>query len=65
MARIEQSGNAYRVLLGPEGKRLLKGPRRRWEDKIKMDLRDGCCELGTGQTFKIRDQWRTYISDRA
>jgi hypothetical protein len=31
----------YRVLVGrPEGKRPLGRPRRRWEDKIKMDLRE-------------------------
>jgi hypothetical protein len=29
----------YKVLLGkPEGKRPLGRPRRRWEDKIRMDL---------------------------
>jgi len=29
----------YRVLVGkPEGRRPLAGPRRRWEDNIKMDL---------------------------
>ena len=32
---------AYRVLLGkPEGKRALGRYRRRWEDNIKMDLRE-------------------------
>jgi hypothetical protein len=31
----------YRVLVGrPEGKRPLGRPRRRWEDNIKMGLRD-------------------------
>jgi hypothetical protein len=35
----------YRVLVGkPEGKRLLGRPRHRWEDGIKMDLR----EIGLG-----------------
>ena len=35
-ARMEQSRNAYRVLVGkPEGKRPLGRPRRRWEDNIK------------------------------
>jgi hypothetical protein len=30
----------YRVLVGgPEGKRPLGRPRRRWEDNIKLDLR--------------------------
>ncbi|KAJ4450877.1 hypothetical protein ANN_02309 [Periplaneta americana] len=36
-----ESRNAYRVLVGrPEGKRPLGRPRRRWEDNIKMDLRE-------------------------
>jgi hypothetical protein len=31
----------YRVLVGrPEGKRPLRRPRRRWEDNIKLDLRE-------------------------
>jgi hypothetical protein len=33
--------NAYRILVGkPEGKRPLGRPRLRWEDNIRMDLRD-------------------------
>jgi hypothetical protein len=33
--------NAYRILMGkPERKRLLGRPRRRWEDDIKIDLRE-------------------------
>ena len=33
-----------RVLVGkPEGKRSLGRPRRRWEDNIKMDLREVGC----------------------
>jgi hypothetical protein len=33
--------NAYRILVRkPEGKRPLRGLRRRWEDNIKMDLRE-------------------------
>jgi hypothetical protein len=32
---------AYRALVGkPEGRRRLGRPRRRWEDNIKMDLRE-------------------------
>jgi hypothetical protein len=31
----------YKVLVGkPEGKRPLGRPRRRWEDGIRIDLRD-------------------------
>jgi hypothetical protein len=31
----------YRILMGkPKGKRPLERPRRRWEDGIKIDLRE-------------------------
>jgi hypothetical protein len=37
--------SAYRILVGkPDGRRPLGRPRRRWEDNIKMDLR----EIGWG-----------------
>jgi hypothetical protein len=33
--------NAYKILVGkPEGKRLLRRPRPRWMDNIKMILRE-------------------------
>ncbi|KAJ4425767.1 hypothetical protein ANN_27390, partial [Periplaneta americana] len=41
IARMGESRNAYRVLVGrPEGKRPLGRPRRRWEDNIKMTLEE-------------------------
>jgi hypothetical protein len=41
VARMGEGRNVYRVLVGkPEGKRPLGRPRRRWEDGIKMDLRE-------------------------
>ncbi|KAJ4436209.1 hypothetical protein ANN_18839 [Periplaneta americana] len=41
VAHMGESRNAYRVLVGRlEGKRPLERPRRRWEDNIKMDLRE-------------------------
>ena len=41
VARMEQSRNAYRVLVGKsEGKRPLGRPKHRWTDNIKMDLRE-------------------------
>jgi hypothetical protein len=40
---------AYRVLVGRlEGKRPLGRPRRRWEDNIKMDLREIGIDGATG-----------------
>jgi hypothetical protein len=56
--------DVYRVLVGrPEGKRPLAKPRRRWEDNIKLDLR----EIGIDGTNWIRlaqgrDQWRVFVS---
>jgi len=51
-----------RVLVGkPEGKRPLGRPRRRWEDNIKMDLR----ELGGGgdwMELAHRDRWRALVN---
>ena len=41
VARMGDRRVVYRVLVGkPEGKRPLGRPRRRWEDKIKMDLQE-------------------------
>jgi hypothetical protein len=41
VARMGEGRNVYRVLMGkPEGKKPLERPRRRWEDGIKMDLRE-------------------------
>jgi len=48
----------HRVLVGkPEGKRPLGRPRRRWEDNIKMDLRE---VGGSGDCMELaqdRDRW--------
>jgi hypothetical protein len=41
VARMGEGRNIYRVLVGwPECKRPLGRPRRRWDDNIKMDLRE-------------------------
>ena len=40
-ARMGERRGLYRVLVGkPEGKRQLGRPKRRWEDNIKMNLRE-------------------------
>jgi hypothetical protein len=64
VARTGEGRGVYRVLVGkPEGKRPLDRPRRRWEDNIKMDLR----EVGTHGTNWIRlaqdrVQWRASVN---
>jgi hypothetical protein len=41
VARMGEVRDAYNILVGrPEGRRSLGRPRRRWEDNIKMDLRE-------------------------
>jgi hypothetical protein len=44
----------------PEGKRLLRRPRHRWEDNIRMDLREirskvwaGCIWLRVGSSGRL------------
>ena len=60
---MEQFRNAYRGLVGkPEGNRPLGRPRRRWEDNIKMDLREVGCDSGEWiELSEDRDQWRAYV----
>jgi hypothetical protein len=55
---------AYNILVGrPEGRRPLGRPRRRWEDNIKIVLR----EIGFGDVDWInldrdRDTWRALVN---
>jgi hypothetical protein len=46
----------------PEGKRPLGRPMRRWEDGIKMDLREiGCGSVDWIQLAQDRDRWRALV----
>jgi hypothetical protein len=51
VARMGEERKVYKFLVvKPEGKRPLGRPRRRWEDGIRMDLR----EIGFGDVDWIR-----------
>jgi hypothetical protein len=54
----------YRVLIGrPEGKRPLGRPRRRWEDNVKMDLKEiGIDEANWIRLAQDRVQWRAFVN---
>jgi hypothetical protein len=64
VARMGEDRKVYKVLVGkPEGKRPLGRPRCRWEDLIRMDLR----EIGLGGVDWIRlaqerYRWRAVVS---
>jgi len=63
VADMGEGRGVHRVLVGkPERKRPLGRPRRRWENNIKMDLR----EVGEGKDWmelaQNRDRWRALVN---
>ena len=59
VARMGEGRGVHRVLVGkPEGKRPLGRPRRRWEDNIKMDLKEVGESCGDWKELaQGRDRW--------
>ena len=64
VGRMGQGRGVYRVLVGkPEGKRPLGRPRRRWEDNIKVDLKEVGGDCGDWMELaQDRDRWRALVS---
>jgi hypothetical protein len=55
----EEKMNAYAALGNSEGKRPLGRPGRRWEDNIKIDLKE------QGEVVYLadnRDHWQAFVS---
>jgi hypothetical protein len=54
----------YNILVGrPEGRRPLGRPRRRFEDNIKMDLREiGFGDLNWIHLAQDRDRWLALVN---
>ena len=47
----------------PEGKRSLGGPRRRWEDNIKIDIQEvGCGGMDWFELNRDMDRWRVLVN---
>ena len=47
VARMEDGRSAFKILTGtPEGKRPFGRPRHRWEDNIRMDLKEIGIRIG-------------------
>jgi hypothetical protein len=64
VALMAAGRGVYRVLVGrPEGKRPLGRPRLRWEDNIKMDLREtGIDRENLIRLTQDRVQWRAFVN---
>ena len=55
---------AFNVLTGiPTGKGPLGRPRRRWEDNIRMNLKEICINMGNWvDSAQDRDYWRALVN---
>jgi len=64
VVRIEERRGVYRLLVEkPEGKSPLGRPRRRWEDNIKMNLKEvGCGDMDWIDPAQDRDRWRALVN---
>jgi hypothetical protein len=64
VARMGEVRGVYNILVWrPEGRRPLGRPKRRWEDNIKMDLRE--IEFGNVDWINLaqdRDRWRALVN---
>ena len=57
-------GESYTGFWGkPEGRRPLGIPRRRWEDNIKMSLKEeGCGGMDRIKLAQDRDRWQVLVT---
>jgi hypothetical protein len=64
VASMGEGRGVYRVLVGrPEGKRPLGRPRHRWEDNIKLDLRQiGINGANLIHLVQDRVQWQAFVN---
>ena len=64
VARIEEGRSAFKILTGTlAGKRPVVRPRLRWEENIRMDLKE--IEINTGNWIDStpdRDYWRALVN---
>ena len=60
----EDRRGVYKVLVWkPEGKSPLGRPRCKWEDNIKMDLKEvGCGSMDWIELAEDRDRWRALVN---
>ena len=61
---MEEGRSALKILIGkPTGKRPLGMPRHRWEDNIRMDLKEICINASNWvDSAQDRVYWRTLVN---
>ena len=64
VARMEEGSSAFKILLGKsKGNRPLGRPERRWEDNIRMDLKEmGINVRNWVYSAHVRDYWRAVVN---
>ena len=64
VARMEKGSNAFKILVGkPAEKRPLGRPRHRWENNIRMDLKEiGMNTRNWVDSAQVRDYWRALVN---
>jgi hypothetical protein len=63
VARMEEGRSAFKILTRkPTEKRPLGRPRRRWEDNIRIDLKEICINTRNWvDSAQDRDYWRALV----
>ena len=66
IAKMEEERSAFKILTSkPTGKSPLERPRRRWEDNIRMDLKEiGINTRNLVHSTQDRDYWRSLANLR-
>ena len=64
VARMEEGRRAFKISTDtPAGKRSLRRPRRRWEDNIRMDLKEiGINARNWVVSAQDRDYWKALVN---
>jgi hypothetical protein len=64
VARMGEGGSVQRVFVGkPKSKTPLRRPKHRWEDNIKLDLREiGIERANWSRLVQDRVQWRAFVN---
>jgi len=64
VALVGEMRNSYKILVGkPVGKRPLGRPRRRWEDKIRVDINEiGWKVVDSIHVTKYSVWWRAFLN---